>query len=495
MVLAEAWRSRIFGRIGVALALGAAAAAGCGDGENTANMAGSGGTSGSGAMGGSEAGAGVSGGASGDAGGVSRGGTGGQAGGGEAGRSHAGEAGEGGTTGGQGGASAGGTAAMAGDTNQGGAGQGTITFESAPSCDPPKGTLPKLKLTSFAKVDEPVQAVAPPADPRLFVVSRAGSIVVVKDGEVKSEPFLAMEVDHHYSELGLLGLAFHPDFATNGLFYVHHIAPRIDDQDTGDLLVEEYAVDPEDPDRALPTPRRELIRIPQPSQKHKAGTMTFDSQGLLYIAIGNGGETAASHDTTLLRGKVLRLLPDPERTTYAIPGTNPLLDGWEPEILDTGFRNPWRIALDPCTDDLYVGDVGNATAEEINVIRAGDHGRDFGFPAYEGTERTCDKCESNGTETMPLIEYNHDVGCAVIGGVVYRGHAIPALRGMYLYSDLCGGTFNAFRYDGSEAKDAVDLSLDLNPDAIDQISSFGTDAGGEVYVTSLHNRVYRIDPE
>jgi glucose/arabinose dehydrogenase len=386
---------------------------------------------------------------------------------------------------------------IAGDTSQGGAGQGgTTPFETAPTCDPAEGKLPKLKLSAFADVDDPVQVVAPPADPRVFVVSRAGAIWVVKDGNVLHEPFLAMEVDQHYAELGLLGLAFHPEFAQNGLFYVHHIAPRIDDQDTGDLLVEEYELDPENPDRALPTPRRELIRIPQPSHKHKAGTMTFDSEGLLYIAIGNGGEQPASHDTTVLRGKVLRILPDPEGATYAIPRTNPLLDGWEPEILDTGFRNPWRIALDPCTDDLYVGDVGNTTAEEINVIRAGDHGHDFGFPAFEGTERKCGSCESDGNEITPLVFYAHDVGCAVIGGVVYRGHAIPALRGMYLYSDLCGGTFNAFRYDGTEAQDAVDLSRDLNPDKIDQISSFGTDAGGEVYVTSLRtNRVYRIDPE
>jgi len=477
------------GRVGVLLALGAAAAGGCGDGENTdPNTAGTGGTSGSSGAGGSEAGSGGPSGSPGQGGGTS-----GAAG--DAGRAQAGEAGQSGTRGGQGGTGLGGTAPVAGETNHGGAGQGTTPFESAPSCDPPKGKLPKLKLTSFADVDEPVQVVAPPADPRVFVVSRGGSIRVVKDGAVLDEPFIEMEVDRHYAELGLLGLAFHPDFAENGLFYLHHIAPRIDDQDTGDLLVEEYQVDPEHPNRALSTPRRELIRIPQPSHKHKAGTMTFDSQGLLYIAIGNGGEQPASHDTTLLRGKVLRIVPAPDSDTYAIPKTNPLLDGWEPEILDNGFRNPWRIALDPCTDDLYVGDVGNSTAEEINVIRAGDHGHDFGFPAYEGTERICGKCESDGNEIMPLVEYNHDVGCAVIGGVVYRGHAIPALRGMYLYSDLCSGAFHAFRYDGSEAKDAIDLSEDINPETIDQISSFGTDAGGEVYVTSLHNRVYRIDVE
>src|SRR6185369_10784772 len=139
---------------------------------------------------------------------------------------------------------------------------------------------------------------------------------------------------------------------------------------------------------------------------------------------------------------------------------------------------------------------GNDTNEEIDVIRGTDHGHDFGFPAFEGTERTCSKCEATGDEVPPTVEYGHDEGCAVIGGVVYRGHAIPALRGMYLYSDLCSGTFRAFRFDGTKATDQLDLTKDLNPSAIDQISSFGTDASGEVYVMSLRkNRVYRIDPE
>jgi len=313
---------------------------------------------------------------------------------------------------------------------------------------------------------------------------------------VLDAPFLALDVDHHYAELGLLGLAFHPSYAENGLFYVHHIAPIVGDQDTGDLLIEEYQRDPHDPNRALPEPRRELIRIPQPTHKHKAGTMAFDSEGLLYIALGNGGDRQISHDNTQLRGKVLRIAPSPDSDTYTIPRTNPLLAGWAPEILETGLRNPWRIAVDPCTDDLYIADVGNGDNEEVNVMRAGDHGHDFGFPAFEGTTRICGGCETTGDEVGPTVQYPHADGCAIIGGVVYRGSAIPALRGTYLYSDLCTGAFHSFRFDGSAAKDERDLTGDLNPHKIAQISSFGMDASGEVYVMSLsENTVYRIDPE
>jgi len=483
-------------RAGLLIALGAPAFMSCGDGENTApGGAGAGGKAGNPGSAGTFAGttAGASGGAGGAEGGTDSGGS--------AGLSGSGPDGGGGERpdagrGGSGTSGKGPTAGSSGESGGSGGSGGVVEPPKPPSCDEPTGDFPKLKLKTFVDVDEPVQLVAPPGDPRVFVVSRHGSIVVVRDGAVLDAPFLKLDVDAHYSELGLLGLAFHPNFAQNGLFYVHHIAAREADQDTGDLLVEEYAVDPDDPDRALPTARRELIRIPQPSHKHKAGSMAFDSQGLLYIALGNGGVRDLSTDESQLLGKVLRIAPTPEADGYAIPQTNPLLDGWAPEIVETGLRNPWRIAVDPCTDDLYIGDVGNTTAEEINVVRAGDHGRDFGFPAYEGTSRECGSCEVSGEEIEPLVAYTHDDGCAVIGGVVYRGSALPGLRGTYLYSDLCSGLFRSFRFDGSEAADERDLTLDLNPSGIDKISSFGTDASGEVYVMSVgKNRVYRIDPE
>lgn len=365
----------------------------------------------------------------------------------------------------------------------------------APTCEEPVGRLPPLRLREIAALYAPVQLTSPPGDSRVFVVSRDGYISVLDHDVLLPEPFLVLPVDLHYAELGLLGLAFHPGFADNGLFYVHRILPPVGDQMTGDLVVEEYERDPENPNLALVPARRELIRIPQPSHKHKGGTLEFDRNGLLYIAIGNGGEQLASNDATQLRGKVLRIDPNIGGDSYAIPASNPQHDGWAPEILETGLRNPWRIALDGCNDDLYIADVGNATWEEIDVSQPGARGNEFGFPSFEGTERVCKSC-ADVEQVEPVVQYSHADGCSVIGGVVYRGHAIPALRGAYLYSDLCTGIFRTLRYVGGEVKEELDLTEDLNPDGVKNISSFGEDADGEIYVLNIDpGTVYRIEPE
>jgi glucose/arabinose dehydrogenase len=367
----------------------------------------------------------------------------------------------------------------------------------APSCARATGSMPELKLTEIAAVNDPVQLVSPPGDPRLFVVSRAGDIIVMEHDGSAQERFLSLNVATYYAEVGLLGLAFHPSYAENGLFYVHYIAPRSGDAD-GDLIVAEYERS-DDPNRARPNARRVFFRLPQPTHKHKGGSMVFDSEGLLYIGLGNGGEKPWSGDETVLQGKVLRIDPAPEEDSYRIPAKNPQREGWLPEILETGLRNPWRIALDPCTDDLYIGDVGNATFEEINVSPASERGHDFGFPKLEGEELECEledeDCSDEGT-TPPLTGFGHDEGCAIIGGAVYRGSNVPALRGTYVYSDLCEGLFRTFRYEDGALEDERDITDDLNPDRIQKITSFGSDAAGELYVMSLGtDRVYRIDPE
>jgi glucose/arabinose dehydrogenase len=481
-----------FALLGVVSALGGGA---CDDGEDRgpwpAGGAGAGANAAGAGRGGSDAGDSGSGG-TGDSGGAPSGGAGTDQGGssGEGGSNvSGGDAGTGGTEGGTGGSTTGGVGGATG----GSAGTG-VTLPPY-SCEEPSGELPPLQLTAVATVDDPVQIVAPPGSPRLFVVSRGGKIVILDEGAVIPEPFLTVGVDLHYSELGLLGLAFHPDYSENRLFYIHRILPRVGDQDTGDLVIEEYERDPNDVNRSLPTPRRELLRIPQPSHKHKGGTLLFDADKRLYIAIGNGGEQPASGDHSQLRGKVLRIDPNPDGDGYLIPEDNPQLSGWAPEILETGLRNPWRIALDPCTDDLYIGDVGNATFEEIDVSPAEARGRHYGFPVYEGLERNCKSCE-DVEQVAPTAGYSHADGCAIIGGVVYRGHAIEALRGAYLYADLCEGLFRTFRYVDGEATDERDLTSDINPDRIENITSFGTDSTGEIYVLSRNPaRVYRLEPE
>jgi glucose/arabinose dehydrogenase len=398
-----------------------------------------------------------------------------------------------------GGAGSGATAG--GGTDPGGAGlggeAGSPPEPLAPSCARASGKVPDLKLTAVASASGPVQLASPPGDDRLFVVERGGDIVVMKRDGSSEKTFLSLDVATYYSEVGLLGLAFHPDYAENGLFYVHYIAPRVGDAH-GDLVIAEYERS-EDPDRAVSTARRELFRMPQPTHKHKGGSMAFDSEKLLYIGVGNAGEVSWSGDESVLSGKILRVDPAPDAASYRIPARNPKREGWLPEILETGLRNPWRIALDPCTDDLYIGDVGNTTYEEIDISPADQRGHDFGFSKLEGNVLQCDEddedCNDEGV-TPPVAGYAHDEGCAIIGGVVYRGSNIPALRGTYFYSDLCEGLFRTFRYQDGSVKDERDITEDLNPDGIESIASFGSDAAGEVYVLSLKgNRVYRIDPE
>lgn len=401
----------------------------------------------------------------------------------------AGEPGQGGSSGSSAGTSDGGSGI-------GGEGGGPSL---APSCAAAEGDRPGLTLTSIASVRDPVQIVAPPNDPRLFIVSRGGKVFIVSEGKVSKTPFIEIEVESKYSERGLLGLAFHPDYARNGLFYLYGTPPPPPDPEPAEVMLAEYRVS-DDPDVADPIPTRTLLRIPQPEGKHKGGTLAFDSQGLLYVAVGNGGLPSASGDPMDLKGKILRLDPAVGEENYRIPDENPKLAGWAPEVLDMGLRNPWRIAIDACTDDLYIGDVGNTTFEEIDISPAHRRGNHFGFPLLEGNTNTCERYAVENCETAGLTAYvtgfDRSGGCAIIGGAVYRGHDIPALRGTYLYADYCSGRFHALRYERGALVTQEEITDDLNPDGIESISTFGVDARGEIYVASRDtNEIYRIEAE
>jgi glucose/arabinose dehydrogenase len=362
------------------------------------------------------------------------------------------------------------------------------------NCEPPEGDIPELRLAPVFGMREPVDMKAPPGDTeRLFVVSRVGSVFIVKDGVVLEDPFLTVPVDSKYVECGLLGIAFHPEYADNGLFYLHYVTPRGPEESPGRVVIAEYERDPNDPDHALPEPRRILLDLEQPEHKHKGGSLEFDEQGRLLISVGNAGVSGTSLDPLDLRGKVLRILPAADSDGYEIPSENPQHEGWAPEVLETGLRNPWRIAVDRCTGDLFVGDVGTELYEEISLARAGENGNDFGFPGMEGPD--CrpdwgDYCFPN--QVPPIAGYAHDKGCAVVGGRVYRGHAIPALRGAYLFADACSGRIWALVPDG-DGYDELELTLTLNECGVKGITSFGEDAAGELYVLSRgRSAVYRI---
>lgn len=337
---------------------------------------------------------------------------------------------------------------------------------------------------------------SPPGDPRLFVVEKDGRIWIVEDGQRRPDPFLdirgSVRTSGTRAEQGMFALAFHPDYATNGRFFVHYSA-----RPDGDTAIEEYHVSRDDPDRADPEPVATVLAVDQPFRWHNGGLIAFGPDGMLWIGLGDGGpdHRQNAQDTSNVLGALLRI--DVDRSSsgdgpYAIPPDNPYADGADgaPEIWAYGLRNPWRFAFDPVEGLLYIADVGQYVYEEIDVAPMDEPGLNYGWPVREG--RHCfpadeEDCPSEGF-IEPAVEYAHVDECAVVGGVVYDGDAIPDLVGHYLYSDFCGGWLRSFRYrDGEVADerewDTVQLPLP---------TSFGLDADGEVLVVTSDGQVLRL---
>ncbi len=319
---------------------------------------------------------------------------------------------------------------------------------------------------------------------RLFVLEQAGRVRVVKDGQLVPASYLDLTGQiASGGERGLLGLAFAPGFGpSEGRLYVHY-------SDTaGDTTIAELRAAP-GADTLDPSTLRVLLVEKQPYANHNGGWIGFDPQGRLLIGLGDGGsggdpENRASNLGTIL-GKMLRIdvLAGPaDGRQYTIPPDNPFVatPGARPEILDFGLRNPYRDSIDPATGTLWIGDVGQDRWEEVDAAPAGAVGLDFGWRRWEGLHcyNPTTGCDPTGV-TMPLAEYGHDQGCAIVGGVVYRGNAIPALRGAYLFSDYCSGTLWAIDAAGGAQAPVRLLSTGL------AISSIGTDDAGEVYLTDL----------
>ena len=320
---------------------------------------------------------------------------------------------------------------------------------------------------------------------RLFVVEQAGRIRVLHDGSLLPTPFL--DISDHVGaggERGLLGLAFAPGFGTGDetRFYVHY------SDAAGDTTISELRATP-GTDTADPATERLLLAERQPYANHNGGWIGFDRSGMLLVALGDGGsggdpENRSSSLGTIL-GKILRLdvVGAPEGDAYAVPADNPFIGRSDarPEILHYGLRNPFRASVDPATGTLWIGDVGQNTWEEVDAAPADARGLDFGWRRWEG--RHCSEpaegCDP-ASVTQPVAEYGHGAGCSVIGGVVYRGSAIPALRGAYLFSDYCSGTLWAIDA-GLDAQQAPIPLLETGR----AISSIGTDEAGEVVLTDL----------
>jgi glucose/arabinose dehydrogenase len=368
--------------------------------------------------------------------------------------------------------------------------------ETPQPAKPPVNTSDLVSLTSIGSFEQPVLVTAPPGDrDRVFVVEQSGTVRVVRDGVASPTLFLDIRdrvVDQ--GESGLLSIAFAPDYARSGLVYAIYNA-RLGPY--GDLQIAEFRLDPFDPDRADPSSERVLLTIPKPYENHNGGMLQFGSDGDLYASVGDGdpgvlhkaGAFAQRLDALL--GRILRI--DPRRgDPYAVPADNPFVDvaNARPEIWAYGLRNPWRFWIDRETDVLYVPDVGSTSREEINVVPNRGRGENFGWPCFEGS-LVFDAGAMCSRAVAPLVEYQRADGeCAVIGGVVARDPRIPALTGRYLYGDLCSGKVTALLVESGKVSASGDLGLE-----IPELTSFGVDGLGRIYVMSLQGGVYRLDPK
>jgi len=284
----------------------------------------------------------------------------------------------------------------------------------------------------------------------------------------------------------LLGLAFHPRYATNGFFFVNYTGTD------GHTRVARFTVSA-NRNIADASSRKQIIQVNQPYANHNGGMIAFGPDGMLYIGMGDGGsggdpENHAQNRADLL-GDMLRLnidLGDP----YTPAAGNPFLDTQNvlPEVWAWGLRNPWRFSFDRANGNLYIADVGQGAREEINVVSATAAGLNYGWRIMEGTRcYGTDSCNQSGL-TLPLLDYDHSGGaCSITGGYVYRGSAVPGIGGHYFYSDYCAGFLRSFRYSGGAAADQINWGLDLG-----NVLSFGEDAAGELYVLTSDGRVRRI---
>jgi glucose/arabinose dehydrogenase len=355
----------------------------------------------------------------------------------------------------------------------------------------------------------PVFVTSPPGDVhRVFVVEQrsgsTGRVRIIKDGALLATPFLSVPSVSTGSEQGLLGLAFAPDYQTSGTFYIYYT----DSGGTSQLA--RYTVSA-DPDVANPT-GAVILSVTQPFSNHNGGWLAFGPDGYLYLSLGDGGSGGdpanRAQNTNDLLGKLLRL-DVTGQATYASPSGNPYVGvAGRDEIWSLGLRNAWRGGFDRETGDLYIADVGQNIWEEVNFHSATEgagRGVNFGWRCWEGnhsytssTVTPCGSCDSLSCFVFPVHEYNHTSGrCSITGGTVYRGLAVPDLAGTYFFADYCSGEVFSFKMAGGAAVDLTDRTAELKPSdapSLGNISSFGEDAFGELYICDIGGSVYKIVP-
>jgi glucose/arabinose dehydrogenase len=350
-----------------------------------------------------------------------------------------------------------------------------------------------VKLVKVGSFDQPLYVTAPPADKRrIFVVGQAGEIDVVRAGRKLPTPFLDLRSQVTAGgEQGLLGLAFAPDYASSGLFYVYYTG-----KDSKEHLVELHR---KSDDLADPASARTVFIHDDPEPNHNGGQLAFGPDGLLYVGTGDGGGGNDQHGARgnaqnlgSPLGKILRI--DPRASggkPFTAPSSNPFIDrtGALPEIYAYGLRNPWRFSFDRANGDLVIGDVGQDAVEEIDFARKGTaRGANFGWRPFEGRHRIFN--EPAPGAKLPVITKSHDDGwCSITGGYIVRDRAVPSLYGRYVYGDYCKGQLRSARLSGGKA--SGDQAIPGLP-TISGLDSFGQDATGRVYVVSQSGAVYRF---
>ena len=356
-----------------------------------------------------------------------------------------------------------------------------------PSPEPVNITDISVRLKRIATLRAPLATAIRKGDSTLYVAEQLGRIMAIRDGKVRPRPVL--NISEHVTaggEQGLLGIAFSPD---GQLLYVNYTDVE------GNTRIVEYSMKE---GRADPSSRRQLLFVEQPFSNHNGGQLAFGPDGYLYIGLGDGGAGGDpfgnGQSLQTLLGKVLRIDPRPGGgRPYRIPSDNPFVDEDDarPEIWAYGLRNPWRFSFDRATGDLWIGDVGQNAREEIDFQPARSNGgENYGWNLMEASLPFASEEKAEET-VLPIYEYplGRNGACSVTGGFVYRGTRIPELTGTYVFGDFCDGRLLALRQRGGKVREKGALGL-----VVDQLSSFGEDPNGELYVLSLAGGVYQLLP-
>jgi glucose/arabinose dehydrogenase len=372
-----------------------------------------------------------------------------------------------------------------------------------PACaNPASGTtITFRRIGGTTTVGGPaVLATSPPNDPRLFVLELSGHIRIFENEVMTADPFLDLSAGAGgpvsvRGEQGLLGLAFHPQYATNGLFFLYYTTGQVATSNLRDVIAR-CSVSATDPDRADPASCVEIWSVPDPAENHNGGMMEFGSDGLLYIGTGDGGGTgnrARALDPMSTFGKMLRIDVDHKASgkEYGIPSDNPYVaGGGAPEVWMSGMRNPWRWSFDRANGTMWIADVGADAVEEVDVLAPSEQkAANLGWGMYEGNNCYTPPCNPAGM-TFPKDQRLHADGWhAIIGGQVYRGTCYPDIVGTYYYSDLNSGVFVAAHLDPSGTYTSTQLQGTFPTAA----TSLHADARGELYLTTFRGTVWHLE--